>query len=79
MRRRWAVAAAISSVPILWLVAATVDREALARAWNSVLEEPLGLLVALTAFAAAFSLRAVAWRRILPDLPFGQAWAALHV
>ena len=34
---------------------------------------------ALAAYAAAFGLRTWAWRRVLPTLSAGQAWAALHV
>ena len=41
--------------------------------------DPLGLVAALCAYAAAFAVRAELWRRVLPSLPRGQALAALHV
>jgi uncharacterized membrane protein YbhN (UPF0104 family) len=44
-----------------------------------VLDAPGSLLAALSAFAAAFLLRAALWRRLVPQLPLGQAWAAIHV
>ena len=46
---------------------------------RSFARSPLALIVALAAYAAAFWLRACAWRRVLPTLPLGHAWAALHV
>ena len=33
----------------------------------------------LGCYAAAFGLRAWAWRAVLPGLPAGQSWAAMHV
>ena len=30
-------------------------------------------------YAGAFALRSWAWQRVLPTLPYGQSWAALHV
>jgi uncharacterized membrane protein YbhN (UPF0104 family) len=44
-----------------------------------VAADPAGLAAALTAYAGAFGLRTWAWRRVLPALSAGQAWAALHV
>ena len=58
---------------------AGVDAAALERAWEAILEAPAELAVALGAFATAFLLRAALWRRLLPRLPLGQAWAAIHV
>ncbi|HEX2154478.1 MAG TPA: lysylphosphatidylglycerol synthase domain-containing protein [Acidimicrobiia bacterium] len=78
--RRILVAASVLSVaPILWVLLQTVDRTSLTRVWQSLSSDPIGLVVALAAFGAAFGLRAVAWHKILPDLAFGQALAALHV
>lgn len=77
---RWAVAAAaILTIPLIWLILATVDTVALSSVWQAILERPLGLVVSLVAFAGAFLLRAVAWTRVLPDLGLGQSWAGLHV
>src|SRR5690606_23850623 len=61
------------------VLAAAVDAAVLADAWASLRRAPLPLAVVLLAYAAAFALRALAWRRTLPSLPFGHALAALHV
>jgi len=55
------------------------DGSALASTVGAVLADPVGLSLALACYATAFLLRAWAWRRALPGLPFGQSWAALHV
>jgi uncharacterized membrane protein YbhN (UPF0104 family) len=73
------VAAASTTIPIIWLIVATVDSRALASTWRAILTQPLGLLVALAAFGAAFMLRAFAWTRVIPDLSSGHSWAGLHV
>ncbi|MDQ4085439.1 MAG: lysylphosphatidylglycerol synthase domain-containing protein [Actinomycetota bacterium] len=52
---------------------------ALAAAGRALLDDPAGLLLALGAYAGAFGMRTWAWRRVLPGLPAGHAWAALHV
>jgi uncharacterized membrane protein YbhN (UPF0104 family) len=52
---------------------------ALAAAGRALLADPVGLLLALGAYAGAFGLRVWSWRRVLPGLSRGQAWAALHV
>ncbi len=46
---------------------------------RSLAEAPLGLTFGLACYAAAFGLRALAWRASLPGLSAGQSWAALHV
>ena len=51
----------------------------LRRVASALLGDPIGLASALTAYAAAFGLRTCAWRRVLPTLSAGHAWAALHV
>jgi len=55
------------------------DLQTLATAAGALLDDPVGLSLALAAYAGAFGLRSAAWRRLLPRLPLGQAWAALHV
>lgn len=57
----------------------TVDVQALQAVWQSMTERPTGLILALSAFAAAFGLRSLAWVRVLPDLELRHSWAALHV
>jgi uncharacterized membrane protein YbhN (UPF0104 family) len=56
-----------------------VRGDELARVVRAVLSDPVGLLLALGAYAVAFGLRTWAWRQTLPPLSAGQAWAALHV
>lgn len=63
----------------LWLIASWVDVAALRRAAAVVRGSPASALLAVTAFGAAFGLRAVLWRRVLPGLPLPQALAAIHV
>ena len=69
------VAAAVAAVAI----ASTVDDDALADAWRTASADPGGMAVVAAALFAAFSLRAVAWCRVLPRLPLGHAVAAVHV
>ena len=71
--------ALLLTVPVVWLLAVTVDSNALSSVWAAVRTNPTALLVPTAAFAVAFALRAVAWTRVLPDLGFGQSWAGLHV
>lgn len=82
-RRRlpgWAVTASLLlTIPLVWLIATTVDIESLDTVWQAIVEHPLGLLIAIAAFGGAFLLRSVAWARLLPDLRLGHSWAGLHV
>lgn len=57
----------------------TVDGGALRRAAGALLADPGRAALMLAAYAAAFALRAWAWRRVLPRLPYGHALAAIHV
>lgn len=76
----WAVAAAIGlTIPVAWLIASTVDIDALASVWRAIRDRPLALLTSLVAFGGAFLLRSIAWTRVLPDLSLGHSWAGLHV
>jgi uncharacterized membrane protein YbhN (UPF0104 family) len=56
-----------------------VDVGALGTALAAVGRSPGALLGAVALYAGAFALRAWAWQRVLPTLPYGQSWAALHV
>ena len=60
------------------IVAGSIDGAALRTAASNARQDPAGLSLALAAFGAAFLLRALAWRRVLPGLPLGQASAAIH-
>lgn len=61
------------------VVSSAVDGEALARAARTARGEPRSVLMAVGAFGAAFVLRAVAWRRVLPGLGFGHALSGIHL
>lgn len=61
------------------IVARTVDRDLLGRAFAQALDDPATVGIAMGAFAFAFVLRAIAWQRVLPDLAFGQALGGIHV
>jgi uncharacterized membrane protein YbhN (UPF0104 family) len=85
--RRWlrlAVGGAVLALAMIYLVRlVSTDGAAMASALAGVVRalagEPAGLAAALACYAAAFWLRAWAWRATLPGLSRGQSWAALHV
>jgi len=60
-------------------LAAVVEPDELGVALAAVADRPAALLGAVVLYAGAFLLRSWAWRRVLPGLSAGQAWAALHV
>ena len=60
-------------------IAATIDLSAVGGVVGEAAGDPLGLSLALAAYAAAFLVRAELWRRVLPRLSFGQSLAAIHV
>ena len=57
----------------------TVDGAAFSRAVGELIDDPGLSSVAVGAFASAFLVRAVIWRRMVPGLSLGQSWAAIHV
>src|SRR5215207_4696895 len=75
--RRWLGLLALAAA--LAYLALVVDLGELGAALAAVGRRPGALLGALVLYAAAFALRAWVWRRVLPALPYGQSWAALHV
>ncbi|MQB02106.1 MAG: hypothetical protein GEU78_17910, partial [Actinobacteria bacterium] len=78
--RRFAVLLAlVLTIPVVWAIVETMDRGALSEVLHSIGERPFGLSMVWAGFGAAFLLRALAWRRVLPDLPLRHAVAALHV
>ena len=79
LRRLRAAAGVLATVAALVYLARVVDTAALRASWRAVVSHPLGLLLAVAAYAGAFGLRVVGWRRVVPALSAGQAWAALHV
>src|SRR5215207_9644287 len=75
--RRWIGVLALAAA--LVYLARVVDTGDLGAALRAAVRSPGPLLGAVALYAAAFALRACAWRRVLPGLPAGQSWAALHV
>lgn len=76
--RTWLLAAVVSVVGAVW-VAAAVEPRALRHAATTAASHPLELTGVLVVYGLAFAVRAGVWRRVLPELPLGQALAALHV
>lgn len=78
---RWLllVAGLVVGVVAAVAMAAAVEVEALERAADAAAGDPAGVARAVAALLAAFSLRAVAWSRLLPGLGLGQALAGIHV
>ena len=74
----WWAGAVLLAASLVILVP-RLELDALRAAWRQALAAPATLAGALVAYAAAFALRAALWRRVLPQLGFGQALAALHV
>ncbi len=75
-RRRLGVLGLVVAVAYLVRV---VDLGALGTALAAVGRRPGALLGAVALYGTAFALRSWAWLRVLPTLPYGQSWAALHV
>jgi uncharacterized membrane protein YbhN (UPF0104 family)/GT2 family glycosyltransferase len=67
------------TVAAVIVVVRAVDTETLRRAGSAAVADPWGVAAACAALLAAFTLRALAWRRILPGLPAGQALAGIHL
>ena len=67
------VVVAVASLTVL------ADGDVLVATAQAARSSPIGLGLAVAGFASAFALRALAWQRLLPDLSFGHAWAAIHV
>ena len=61
------------------VIGGSIDGAAFRAAASNARNDPAGLLLAIAAFATAFVLRSIAWRRVLPELSLGQSLAAIHV
>ena len=80
-RRGWSVGAAAVVLVTLGaglVIVRTVDSVALARALRELVERPILTIMGIGAFAGAFLIRALVWKRVLPGLTLGHAWAAIH-
>ena len=78
-RRTIALVGAIALIGSLVVFAFTLDTNALSRALRAMTADPVGLIVAMSAFAFAFVLRAIAWSRVLPQLSLSHALAGIHL
>lgn len=78
-RRVGATTVMVVTAMAVIIVVRAVDVSALADAVRQAASEPLAVVLALGSFGLAFVLRALAWRRVLPDLSFGHALAGIHV
>ena len=78
-RRTIAIIGVAGTIIAVLAIAMTIDVAALRRTGSAMAADPVGLAVAMGAFFAAFVLRAVAWKRLLPQLPFGQSLAGIHL
>ena len=75
---RWAAGGAVLLLAAAYLPR-VFDAASLGPVVEAVRSDALGLAAACSCYAAAFGLRAWAWRATLPGLRPGQSWAALHV
>jgi len=74
-----AVIGVVGTVIALAAIAYVIDVDALGSSWDTTTNDPGGLAIALGAFFTAFVLRAVAWKRVLPELSLGQSLAGIHL
>jgi uncharacterized membrane protein YbhN (UPF0104 family) len=70
---------ALALAASLAVLAPLADGPVLAATWRAALASPLGACLALGAYLGAFVLRAALWQRIVPELRFGHALAAIHL
>lgn len=80
-RGGWWVGAGVVALVTLGaglVIVRTVDSVALARALRELVERPVLTIAGLGAFAGAFFIRALVWKRVLCGLTVGHAWAAIH-
>jgi uncharacterized membrane protein YbhN (UPF0104 family) len=78
-RRVVVCAGIVATLASIAFVALALDPAQLAATARAVAADPLGAVVALAVYAAAFVLRAAVWARVLPALSFRHALAAVHV
>lgn len=78
---RWVLLLAGSAAGVVAAVAmaTAVDVDALGRAGDAAVADPVGIALVAAALLGAFGLRAVAWHRLLPGLGLGQALAGIHL
>ena len=74
------VVVGVTSIAVVGVVLArTLERDLWASTVRQMWDQPGEVVVALSFFAGAFVLRAIAWRAVLPQLGFGHSLAAIHL
>ncbi len=73
------VATTAATIVLLAALIRAVDGAAMRDAIGQAAAEPYRVALAIAAFAFAFVLRALAWRRVLPGLRFGHALSGIHL
>lgn len=63
----------------LVIVIRSIDGSLFIEATAQAAQRPGAVAIAVLAFGLAFALRALAWRRVLPTLPYFHALSAIHV
>ena len=76
--RLLALVVTVFTVVVTVVLVGSIDLAALETTWERVVAEPGRLAIAMAAFGAAFVLRAIAWRRVLPGLSFGHSLAGVQ-
>lgn len=78
-RAAWVALSLGAAAAAAWAVAAVADWAALGEAFRNLARDPRWLTAGMILFGAAFLIRAAIWRRMVPGLTLGHAWAAIHV
>ncbi len=65
----------IASVIVIRLLDVSAFKDTVQKA----ADEPVQLFLVMAAFTLAFLFRAVAWKRVLPEVSFGQSLAGIHL
>lgn len=81
VKSRWTLTllSLLAAAVAVWIVSGAVDGRALAAAFRNLAGDPPLLLAGMILFGTAFLIRAAIWRRMVPGLSLGQAWAAIHI
>ncbi len=62
-----------------WFMRSSFDASAMGASWNAVKGAPVAVLTVTAVYFAAFALRAMVWRSVVPRLSFGHALSAIHL
>lgn len=62
-----------------WFLRSSFDSKAMNASWDAIKGSPIAVLVVMAVYFAAFALRALIWRNVVPGLSFGHALSAIHL